>query len=35
MINTNFLEYYGIMGAVPKGWQKLISEYGMLHDFKK
>jgi hypothetical protein len=25
MISTNFLEYYGIVGAVPKGWKKLIS----------
>jgi hypothetical protein len=24
-ISTNFLEYYGIVGAVPKGWKKLIS----------
>ena len=22
MISTNFLEYYGIVGAVPKGWKK-------------
>jgi hypothetical protein len=34
MISTNFLEYYGIVGAVPKGWKKLISEYGRLHDIK-
>ena len=34
MISTNFLEYYGIVGAVPKGWRKLISEYGKLHDIK-
>ena len=34
MIRTNFLEYYGIVGAVPKGWKKLISEYGRLHDIK-
>ena len=34
MISTDFLEYYGIVGAVPKGWKTLISEYGMLHDIK-
>ena len=34
MISTNFLEYYGIVGAVPKGWNHLISEYGRLHDIK-
>ena len=34
MIITNILEYYGIVGAVPKGWKTLISEYGMLHDIK-
>jgi hypothetical protein len=34
MISTNFLEYYGIVGAVQKGWKKLISEYGRLHDIK-
>jgi hypothetical protein len=34
MISTNFLEYYGIVGAVPKGWTKLISEYGRLHDIE-
>jgi hypothetical protein len=28
MISTNFLEYYGIVGAVSKGWKK----YGRLHD---
>ena len=32
MISTNFLEYYGIVGAVPKTWKNLISEYGRLHD---
>ena len=31
IISTNFLEYYGIVGAVPEGWTILISEYGMLH----
>ena len=34
MISTNFLEYYGIVGAVPKIWENLISEYGRLHDIK-
>ena len=34
MISTNFLEYHGIVGAVPKLWQKLISEYGRLHDIE-
>jgi hypothetical protein len=34
MISTNFLEYHGIVGAVPRGWKKLISEYGRLHDIK-
>ena len=34
MISTNFLEYYGIAGVVPKRWKKLISEYGSLHDIK-
>ena len=34
MISTNFLEYYGIVGAVPERWKKLISEYGRLHDIK-
>ena len=34
MISTNFLEYYGIVGAVPKRWKKLILEYGRLHDIK-
>ena len=34
MISTNFLEYYGIVGAIPKGWTKLISEYGRLHDIE-
>ena len=34
MISTNFLEYYGIVGAVPKGWKQLIPEYGRLHDIK-
>ena len=34
MINTNFLEYYGIVGAVPERWKQLISEYGRLHDIK-
>jgi hypothetical protein len=34
MISTNFLEYYGIVGVVPRGWKKLISEYGRLHDIK-
>jgi hypothetical protein len=32
MISTNFLEYYGIVGAVPKWWKNLISEYRRLHD---
>jgi hypothetical protein len=32
MISTNFLEYYGIVVAVPKTWKNLISEYGRLHD---
>ena len=32
MISTNFLVYYGIVGAVPKRCKKLISEYGRLHD---
>ena len=31
-ISTDFLEYYGIVGAVLKRWKKLISEYGKLHD---
>ena len=34
MISTSFLEYYGIVGAVPKGWTQLISEYGRLHDIR-
>jgi hypothetical protein len=34
MISTNFLEYYGIVGAVPKRWKKLILEYGRMHDIK-
>ena len=34
IISTNFLEYYGIVGAVPKIWKNLISEYGRLHDIK-
>jgi hypothetical protein len=34
MISTNFLEYYGIVGAVQKRWKKLILEYGSLHDIK-
>ena len=34
MIITNVLAYYGIVGAVPKGWKTLISEHGMLHDIK-
>ena len=32
MISTNFLEYYGIVGAVQKRWKNLISEYRRLHD---
>ena len=34
MISTHFLEYYGIVGAVPKRWKNLISEYRRLHDIK-
>ena len=34
MISTNFLEYYGIVGAVPKRWTHLISENRRLHDIK-
>ena len=34
MIITNVLAYYGIVGAVLRGWKTLISEYGMLHDIK-
>jgi hypothetical protein len=34
MISTNFLEYHGIVGAVPKRWNKLISEYERQHDIK-
>ena len=34
MISTNFLEYYGIVGAVPTRWKNLISEYGRRHDIK-
>ena len=34
MISTNFLEYYGIAGVVPMRWEKLLSEYGSLHDIK-
>ena len=34
MISTNFLEYYGIVGAVPKRSKNLISEYGRPHDIK-
>jgi len=34
LISTNFLEYYGILGAIPKGWKQLILEYGRLHDIK-
>ena len=34
MINKNFLEFYGIVGAVQKVWKKLISEYGRLHDIE-
>ena len=33
-ISTNFLEYYGYVGAVPKRWKNLISEYWRLHDIK-
>ena len=29
MIGINFLELYGIVGAVPKREKNLISEYGM------
>jgi hypothetical protein len=32
MISTNFLEYYGIVGAVPRRYKNLLSEYGRLHD---
>jgi hypothetical protein len=32
--STNFLEYYGIAGVVPMRWEKLLSEYGSLHDIK-
>ena len=32
MISTHFLEYYGIVGAVPKRSKNLISEYGRQHD---
>ena len=34
MIITNVLAYFGIVGAVPKGWKTFISEYGMLHDIE-
>ena len=34
MINTHFLEYYGIVGAAPKRWKNLISKYRRLHDIK-
>jgi hypothetical protein len=34
MISTDFLEYYGIVGAVPKRWKNFISEYGRLHVIK-
>jgi hypothetical protein len=34
MISTNFLEYYGIVGAVQRDGKTLISEYGRLHDIK-
>jgi hypothetical protein len=34
MINKNFLEFYGIVGAVQKVWKKLISEYGRLHEIE-
>ena len=34
MISTDFLEYYGIVWAVPKRLKNLISEYGRLHDIK-
>ena len=34
MINTNFLEQYGIVSAVPERWKKLISEHWRLHDIK-
>ena len=34
MISTNFLEYYGIVGAVPKGQKKLISENERLYNIK-
>ena len=34
MISTHFLEYYGIVGAVPKRWENLISEDRRLHDIK-
>ena len=30
MISTNFLEYYGIVGGVPKKWKNHISKYGMI-----
>ena len=33
-ISTDFLEYYGIVGAVPTRWKNLISEYGRRHDIK-
>jgi hypothetical protein len=29
MIGTNFLEYYGIVGTVPKRGKNDISEYSM------
>ena len=28
MISTNFLEYYGIVGAVPKRWKNLFQSMG-------
>ena len=34
MISTHFLEYYGILGAVPKRWKHIISGYGRLHDIQ-
>ena len=34
MISTNFLEYYGIVCAFSRGWTKLTSEYGRLHDIQ-
>ena len=32
MISTNFIEYYDIVGAVPRRWKNLISENRRLHD---